>query len=66
MWACCDDTSSDADIAPVLLSGLSDVDELMGALGCKFALDVFTIAEQDRPLPVLTPLVHDPGLALWL
>ena len=53
--ACCDDTSSDDDhnasdvllllcadlIALVLLAGLSDVDELMAALGCRFALDVF-------------------------
>ena len=38
----------------------------MVALGCGFALDVFTIAQQDRPLPVPTPLAHDPGLALWL
>ena len=54
MRACCDDTSSDddehntsntllllfADVlnAPVLLTGLCDVDELMVALGCRFAL----------------------------
>ena len=63
MWACCDDTSSrddehdasnilwllfaDAHNAPVLLTGLSDVDELMVALGCRFALDIFSIARQD-------------------
>ena len=63
---CCGDTSSDDDvhntsnsllllcadaiIAPVLLSGLSDVDELMVALGCRFALDVFAVAQQDAPL----------------
>ena len=49
--ACCDDTSSDDDhnasnillllcadlIELVLLAGLSDVDELMAALGCRFA-----------------------------
>ena len=52
---------ADADIAPVLLSGLSDVDELMVARGCRFALDVFTIAQQDRPLPDPVPLAHDPG-----
>ena len=76
MWACCDYTSSDddehntsnallllfadADTAPVLLSGLSDVDELVVALGCKFASDVFTAAQKDRPLPVPTPLARDP------
>ena len=54
---------ADTDIAPVLLSSLSDVDELMVALGCRFASDVFTAAQKDRPLPVLTPLAHDPGLA---
>ena len=54
MWACCDDTSSDehntsntlvlffadALIATVLLTGLSDVDELTVAPGCTFALDI--------------------------
>ena len=76
MWACCDDTSSDddehntsnalpllfadADTAPVLLSGLSDVDELVVALGCRFAWDVFTAAQKDRPPPVPTPLARDP------
>ena len=54
MWACCDDTSSDDDehnnnntplllvadayIAPALLACLSEVDELMIALRCRFAL----------------------------
>ena len=58
MWACCGDTSpddddaflllcADAPIAPVLLAGLTDVDELMVVLGCRFALDVFTVAQQD-------------------
>ena len=67
MWACCDDTPSDDDehktdnmllllfahafIAPALLVGLSEVDELNMALGCSFALDIFTIAQQDRPSP---------------
>ena len=61
---CCDDSSSDDDehntsnsllllcayalIAPVLLSGLSEANELGFALGCRFALDVFTI-QQDYP-----------------
>ena len=63
MWACCDDTSSDDDehytsnsllllsadvfIAPFLLSGLCDVDELTVALVCSFALDLFTVAQHD-------------------
>ena len=81
MWACCGDTSSDDDehntsnaflvlradalVAPVLLSGFTDVDELMVALGCRFALDVFTSALQDRPLADPDPPPHDPGHALW-
>ena len=32
----------------LLLAGLSDVDELKVALDCRFALDVFTIAQQDN------------------
>ena len=71
-WACCDDTSSDDDehntsnaflllIAPVLLSGFTDVDERTVALGCRFSSDVFTIARQDRALADLHPLPHDPG-----
>ena len=51
---------ADVDIAPVLLSGLSDGDELIFALGCRFASDVFTAAQKDRPLPVPTPLARDP------
>ena len=38
---------ADALIAAVLLSGLSDVDELMVALGCRFALDLFSVAQHD-------------------
>ena len=41
------------------------VDELMVALGCRFAVDVFTIAQQDRPLADPDPLPRDPGHALW-
>ena len=52
-------------IAPALLAGLSEVDELMIALGCRFALDIFTIAQQDPPPPVPGPLPHDPGFAHW-
>ena len=56
---------ADVDIAPALLAGLSEVDELMIALGCRFALNIFTIAQQDRPPPVPVPLPHDPGFAHW-
>ena len=36
--------------APVLLSSLSEADELVVALWCRFALDVFTIVQQDFPI----------------
>ena len=81
MWPFCDDTSSDDDdhntsngplllcadalIAPVRLAGLTDVDELKVALGCRFALDVFTIAQQDYPVPDQEPVICDPGPAAW-
>ena len=81
MWPCCDDTSSDDDehntdntlpllfadafIAAALLAGLSEVDELKMALGCRFALDIFTVAQQDRPSPDPVPLPLDPGLEAW-
>ena len=57
MWPCCDITSSDDDehntdsnflllfadvgITPTLLEGLTEVDVLHIALGCRFALDTF-------------------------
>ena len=84
MWACCDDTSSDNDehntgntlllliadalTAPVLLSGLSDVDELMVALGCRFALDLFSTAQHDwteglpSALPMLCTVLYARGI----
>ena len=34
----------------------------MIALGCKFALDIFTNTQQDRPPPDPVPLPLDPGL----
>ena len=62
MWPCCDFTSSDDDehntdnnflllfadfgITPTLLEGLTEVDVLHTALGCRFALDIFTISQQ--------------------
>ena len=38
---------ADALIASVILSGFSDVDELMVALGCRVFLDLFPIAQHD-------------------
>ena len=62
MWPCCDFTSSDddehntdnnflllfadVDITPTLLEGLPEGDVLHIALGCRFALDIFTISQQ--------------------
>ena len=67
MWVCCADSSSDDDehntghtllrlfadafTAPALLSHLAELDELMVALSCRFAVDTVTIALQDRPHP---------------
>ena len=68
MWFCCDFTSSDDDehntgnnflflfadtaITFTLLEGLSEIDVLHIARGCRFALDLFTIrsrATSSRP-----------------
>ena len=78
MWPCCDITSSDddehntgsnflllfvdVDITPTLLEGLTEVDVLHIALGCRFALDIFTISQQYSPTPDHEPLPHDPEL----
>ena len=78
MWPCCDITSSDDDehntdsnflllfadvgITPTLLEGLTEVDVLHIALGCRFALDIFTISQQYSPTPDHEPLPHDPEL----
>ena len=51
---------ADALIAPVLLAGLSDLDELKVALGCRLALDVFNIAQQDYPVADQEPVICDP------
>ena len=79
MWPCCDITSSDddehntdsnflllfadVDITPTLLEGLTEVDVLHIALGCRFALDIFTISQQHSPTPDHVPLPHDPELS---
>ena len=56
---------ADALVAPALLADLRELDELMVALSCRFALDIFTIAQQDRPDPEPDHLPHDPGCDLW-
>ena len=75
MWPCCDLTSSDDDehntdnnflllfadvgITPTLLEGLTEVDALHITLGCRFALDIFTISQQYSPTPDHETLPHD-------
>ena len=79
MWPCCDFTSSDddedntdsnflllfadVDITPTLLEGLTEVDVLHIALGCRFALDKITILQQHSPTADHEPLPHDPELS---
>ena len=81
MWPCCDITSSDddehntdsnflllfadVDITPTLLEGLTEVDVLHIALGCRFALDIFTISQQHSPTPDHEPLPHDPEFSTF-
>ena len=78
MWPCCDITSSDDDehntdsnflllfedvgITPTLLEGLTEVDVLHIALGCRFALDIFTVSQQYSPTLDHEPLPHDTEL----
>ena len=79
MWPCCDFTSSDddehntdnnflllfadVDITLALLEGLTEVDVLHITLGCRFALDIFTISQQHSPTPDHEPLPQDPEFA---
>ena len=42
---------------------LSEIDVLHIALGCRFALDIFTISQQLSPTPDHEPLPHDPEFA---
>ena len=81
MWPCCDITSSDDDehntdsnflllfadisIMPTLLEGLTDIDVLHIALGCRFALDIFTIPQLYSSALDHEPLSHDPELFLF-
>ena len=53
---------ADVGITPILLEGLTEVDVLHIALGCRFALDIFTISQRHSPTPVHEPLPHDPEL----
>ena len=82
MWPCCDFTSSDddehntdnnflflfadVDITPTLLEGLSEVDVLHIAIGCRFALDIFTISQQYSLTPDHVPTPLDAELQLLL
>ena len=81
MWPCCDSTSSDDDehntdsnflllfadigIMPNLLDGLTDVDVLHIALGCRFALDILTVSQHYSSALELDPLPDDPELFLF-
>ena len=53
---------ADVGITPTLLEGLTEVDVLHITLGCRFALDIFTILQQHSPTPDHEPLPHDPEL----
>ena len=50
---------ADVDITPTLLEGLSEVDVFHIALGCRFALDIFTISQQSSPTPDHEPFPLD-------
>ena len=81
MWPCCDFTSSDDDehntdssflllfvdigITPTLLDGLTDVDVLHIALGCRFVLDILTVSQHYSSALELEPLPLDSELLLF-
>ena len=81
MWPCCDFTSSDDDehntdsnflllfsdigIMPTLLDGLTDVDVLHIALGCRFALDILIVSQHYSSTLGLGPHPDDPELFLF-
>ena len=52
-------------IMPSLLGGLTDVDVLHIALGCRFALDILTVSQHYSSALVLDPLPGDPELFLF-
>ena len=49
-----------------MLEGLSEVDVLHIALGCSFALDIFTTSQQYSPTPDHEPIPLDDELVLLL
>ena len=51
---------ADVGITPTLLEDLTEVVVLHMALGCRLALDIFTISQQFSPTPDHEPLPHDP------
>ena len=53
----------DVDIALPLLEGMIEVDVLHIALGCRFALDIFTISLQFSTTLDHEPLPHGPEFA---
>ena len=55
----------DIGIAPTLLDGLTDVDVLHIALGCRFALDILTVSQHYSSTLELDPLPDDPELFLF-
>ena len=57
---------ADIAITPLLLGGVSEIDGLHIALGCRFALVIFTISLQLSPTPDHEPLPHDPEFVMLL
>ena len=53
---------ADVDITPTLLEGLTEVDVLHIALGCRFALDILTVSQHYPSALELDPLPDDPEL----
>ena len=50
---------------PNLLDGLTDVDVLHIALGCRYALDILTVSQHYSSALELGPLPDDPELFLF-
>ena len=57
---------ADVGITPTLLEGLTEIDVLHIALGCRLALGIFTISQQHSPTPDHEPLAHDPVLSVTI
>ena len=56
---------ADVGITPTLLEGLTEVDVLHIALGCRFALDILTVSQHYSSALELDPLPDDPELATF-